>query len=190
MVYLVSFTSVILWFQTHTCMLIFISCTIILDILLHVQAPTARSARSFSRSDLRGTAELHIGTNKQMGAWKIGIWLSFCMVSSRGCVEVDQISWFLDTSCQIFFIWNIVAMAFQKLVYKHHGCKHWSSSVFTKWCNWITESPCDSDEPSSRQRLVHITTLEPSTSWWKKMSLGWGWMTGGHYITKPNKALL
>ena len=91
----------------------------------------------------------------------------------------------------IFFVWMpFVAMAFQKLVYKHHGCKHWSSSVFAKWCNWITESPCDSDEPSSRQRLVHITTLEPSTSWWKKMSLGWGWMTGGHYITNPNKALL
>ena len=128
-------------------MLIFISCTIILDILLTcrfqpLHAPTARSARSFSRSDLRGRAELHIGTNKQMGAWKIGVWLSFCMISSRGCVEIDQISWFLDTSCQFFFVWMpFVAMAFQKLVYKHRGCKHWSSSVFTKWCNWITESP-------------------------------------------------
>lgn len=38
-----------------------------------LQAPTARSARSFSRSDLRGTAEL-----QQMGDWKIGVWLSFC----------------------------------------------------------------------------------------------------------------
>ena len=42
-----------------------------------IRAPTARSARSFSRSDLRGTAELY-REKKQMTGWKIGLWSSFC----------------------------------------------------------------------------------------------------------------
>ena len=99
-------------------------------------------------------------------------------ISSRGCVGIDQISWFFDTSCQFFYLVAIV----QKL---------YSTSIM--------------DENSDHLQCLLSGAIRSQAAlwlWWNKLpatarphhdlgviyeSLGWGWMTGGHEITSPTK---